>query len=317
MRAILFLLLFFGFCHSYDDAKSYEIVGVGESISLDEARTLAKQDIAQKIKTKITSWFESNVSVNNEFVTSFKKAYLKETSNISFYGLRKISEEKNGNIYKAVYAYDGRSYEQKFASNVGLLACNKATKIDNFLENSPLFTSISELLNCKPYGLLSRDNDAYFLSSKDYSYILDDSAIYELFYEVKNPKILLTPSANEVQNNKPISFKIEASEQGYISLFDVYGNGKVSVLLANKEAKKATGFIFPSKAYSTEIIKTKDDESSIDMEVAVLSDKKLDLSMFESVNSNLASKNAYRLDLLLKIMSKYPYSTVIVKILDN
>lgn len=317
MRLIAFCLLFFAFCYSYDDVRSYEIAGSGESISLDEARTLAKQDIAQKIKTKVTSWFESNVSVSNDFVQSLKKAYLKESSNISFYGLRKISEEKIGNTYKVVYAYDLRSYEQKFASNVGILACNKTSKDDTFLENSPLFTSIGELLNCKPYGLLSRNNDAYFLSSKDYSYVLDDSAIYELFYEINNPKIVLLPSSSAVQNGKSISFAITANEQGFVSLFDVYGNGKVSVLLANKEVKNSSKFTFPSKNSSDEIVKIKDEDSVYDMEVAILSDKKLDLSMFEGINSNLASKNAYRLDLLLKIMSKYPHSTVVVKILDN
>jgi hypothetical protein len=87
------------------------------------------------------------------------------------------------------------------------------------------------------------------------------------------------------------------------------------VLLENIAVQKNQHITYPNDG--SEMVKIPDNDSFVDMEAAILSDDKLELSAYEKVGAALASEKAYKFDELLRLISKYQVSSIIIRIKDG
>jgi Domain of unknown function (DUF4384)/LPP20 lipoprotein len=296
--------------------KPYELIGYGEGVNAKEAKASALEDIASRLKVKIDSNFESNVTIKNQELSSVKQAYLKVGSNMSLYGVAKLAEEETDGKWWAAYSYDDRPFARKFASKFGQKACEG--KVNQLLNNSPLLGALSDALGCAPKLEILREDGVYKLVSNGGAMVMDDEAIGKSLFVASHPNISLVPSKVQVVDGETISLSIKTKVAGFVNIFDIYSDGKVSLMLSNSFQKANALLRFPDDAMKdTELSLSADSGNAMDMFVAILSSEKLELSQFEHASAKLASGSAYNYDDLLKLMQKHQATSVIIKVVSK
>jgi len=95
--------------------NGYEIVGFGEGVSLDEAKTNARADIAKQISVKISSEIKINKQISNEKYTKNSSSNLSENVSASLSEIKELQSEKENNLWFVALVYDNLSTTTKLA----------------------------------------------------------------------------------------------------------------------------------------------------------------------------------------------------------
>jgi hypothetical protein len=293
--------------------KPYEVIGYAQGNSAELAASGAKEDIASQLKTKVDSAINQTIKIKNGKVGEEKIQKLKITTDALVSGMEKLREEYENGIYYAAYRYDNRPFEAKFADKSTKSVCEGIGS--RSIEDTRLYRAIKQELGCRPKIKLTRQNGSYTLSAKNISMSLLENDIERLFFSAQNDKLSITPSKTQLKNGETLSFNVKTGKDGYISLFDVYDDGKVLLVVQNAKIQREKNLKIPEDTDKNLEIAMSDNDgkNSTDMFVAIFSDKSLDLSMFEKMNENLASDRAYKLDELFWVMDKNNFASVVVR----
>jgi LPP20 lipoprotein len=297
------------------DSKPHEIIGYGEGGSAKEARAAAMEEIASRLKVRVDSSFESNTTVKNKEVSSAQQARLKVGSNIILYGAKKLEEGQMGGKWYAAYSYDNRPFAQRFVSKFGQKAC--AGKSNQPLEHSPLFAMLVGDLKCAPQIELARGDGVYKLVTGGDAMVIDEETLAATLFAHANPSVSITPSKAQVLDGEDISLAVKSVTAGFVTIFDVYSDGRVSLMLGNYPQKANSAWKFPDSVMAgKELSLSAEGANAMDMFVVVLSPTKLDISRFEHASATLASQAAYNYDELLRLMKKYQAASTLVKVIS-
>jgi hypothetical protein len=299
--------------YMHTDTKPYELIGYGEGDSVELAASRAKEDIASQLKTKIDSMVSQNTKVKNGKADKESAQKLRVTTEAMLSGVEKLKEEREGNTYYAAYRYDARPFEMKFAAKATKAVCQGKSG-STALEYTKLFTAIAEELGCRPKIKFVRQNGIYTISSQ-YAALAANTQIERMFFSRSSQTLSITPSKYQPQSGESISFMLKSQKEGYVSLFDVYDDGKVTAVTLNAKIKKAQLLKIPDDTNKDLEIAMSNNEgkNSTDMFVAVFSESELDLSGFERMDEGVATEKAYRLDELFWLMDKHTFATTVVK----
>lgn len=293
--------------------KPYELIGYGEGDSAESAAGRAKEDIASQLKTKIDSTVSQSTKVKNGKVDSESAQKLKVTTEAMLSGVEKIKEEREGGTYYAAYKYDVRPFEVRFAARATKAVCQGKSG-STTLEYTKLFKAITEELGCQPRIKLVRQNGVYTISSQEVA-LAANTEIERMFFGRQSPSLSINSSKQQPRSGESISLTLKSQKDGYVSLFDVYDDGKVTVVTANAKIRKMQPLKIPDETNKElELVMSDNDgKNSTDMFVAVFGESELDLGGFERMEEGVATDKAYKLDELFWMMDRHPFATVIIK----
>lgn len=293
--------------------KPYELIGYGEGDSVESAAGRAKEDIASQLKTKIDSTISQSTKVKNGKVDSESTQKLRVTTEAMLSGVEKLKEEREGNTYYAAYKYDIRPFEVRFAAKATKAVCQGKSGSAT-LEHTKLYKAIAEELGCHPKIKLVRQNGVYTISSQEVA-LAANAEIERMFFGRQSQSLSITASKQQPRSGESISLTLKAQKDGFVSLFDVYDDGKVTIVTANAKIKKMQSLKIPDETNKDLELAMSDNDgkNSTDMFVAVLSDSELDLGSFEKMEDGVATDKAHRLDELFWLMDKHQFATVIIK----
>jgi len=299
--------------HQLNSKVKYEVFGYGQGSTLEEAKANAKEDIALTLLSKVDSSFISNTTTHNHSYTKQEKASLKVTSKLNLYNLKTIKQEQQNGIFYIVLKYKNLDLAYRVKTTIGDYTCNN-TKIDNYLQKTPLLKKLSSSLSCELNFKLDRRNEAWYLKYKEYMFLLSNDEFEELYVATSSEHISMKSSKRVLYDGDSFYFTFNSKKSGYITFIDVYENGIVTLLQESTPIKNTLQI--PSKKNENyfEAGLVEDGQSTYDLYVAIYSDKPLDMSRFIYVSEELAkSEVAYKFDEFIEFLRDYEYSSVLLR----
>jgi len=294
----------------------YEIIGYGEGLTLNEAKTNAKSDIAKTIRSHIDSSFSAQTSVSNLTVNHNAQSTISETSNLTIADAQlKKSEQNNGRFYVAL-RYENLPLSTKLAKRGGESLCGKSTI---YLSQTASVLALSRELNCSVSVDITRENDGWYLGRGEHRTLMSNADFRELMIETSTGALRLKSNRSMVSEDEAYTLDFDGlPTSGYLSLFDVYDDGRVVLMESNinlsHHSKKRV--LYPDDIRSDFQLGGGVSEAghdALDLYVMLISSEPLKLSSFIPMGQKVEKgERAFAVDRLLALMQNNSFATTVV-----
>jgi hypothetical protein len=277
--------------------------GEGSGNSYAEAKRKALEDVASQISVVIDSKIEETQSVKNDkYHKNFKVHSIQKTKvNLEDYEI--VEKRKENNQFFVKIKYDNIPSLDKFASKTPYTK----EQIKNGIKKD----------FGKSLGLeLVRKNRKWYIKYKNILQKLDKKDFY-LFFKTTNRKdlkiSLYNKRRNILHNGDEFSFLIKSAKSGYITIFDVYEDGTVSILAKNLKIDKKRKLIFPDEDSDSvlEASLLQNQKETFDMYVVLFTKKKRNFDEFISAYDDVVDEELYKnFDELINLIYNKTYATI-------
>ncbi len=277
-------------------SKSYEIVGYGIDEKLQTARDIAKAEISKTIMIKITS----NSNVNKKSINgNYSKTHLSKivtSTDATLQGIEILKEEYKDNKWYVSVIYDNRTLLQKI--NI---------KYPSYSE-----TNLKDIKNLK----VVRNNNNWYLKINEDLYFLNTQNFTKIFLNKSANNLTFKSNKTIYNSQEQMQFKITSKDKGYISILYSEANGKVGIVLLNKNINKE--LIYPKQNDENQLITYNPTKNTIiELYICIYSKNKLDLRKFENISEHQLDESNYNFDKLLDTIKNKKVSTLKLKIRSN
>jgi hypothetical protein len=287
----------------------YEVLGYGEGVTLKEAKSNAKEDIAQSLISKVESSFMSS---SNDIKTT-TKSNLKVTSRLNLQNLKIVKQEQRDGVFFIALSYENLDLAYRIKKTLKLSSCQDE-RVGVYISTTPLYKKIVSAIGCKLDFRLDRQNAAWYLKYKENKFLLNDDEFEELFVDRQNRSFSFKSSKRVLKDKESFYFTFNSKKSGYITLLDVYENGIVTLLQPSIRITKTLQIPPKNSQNYFEAGLVQNGVDTYDLYVAIFSKKPLDMSRFEYANSDLASSEvAYKFDELIENLDNYNYATILLR----
>lgn len=286
-----------------------KIIGYGEGSSMREAISNAHSDIASSIRVKVNEVYTKEEMLKNSSYTQNINTVSEEEVNIELLGLSTLKSEKIGERFYVALEFDTRSLRNKIMTSI-----DRGKKLKLISSNNPYRYTIfarelrdmfAYLKGIPDYGVIFT-NGRYklILDNLEFDVMQEDIEKFFIQYHgdiVKIDLLVLTDQGykllKRLKEGTPFYLNIKSSQKGYLSLFSIDEEGKVSVMLENQHVVANQTKVAPDlekyDGFRTEILN--DHKNSIlESYVAVLCKRERDYTRFkiikDEVNKNRFSK---------------------------
>ena len=296
--------------------NSSKYLGYGDAKTLFDAKSMAKEEIAQSLITHVESDFVSKTEAeknnNKERYNTQTQHNLKVTTKIDLQNLSVLKQEYVNGRYFVLLEYENLNLTYRIKKSVPEIECSD---VNDYIKSTPLYQTIRSSLSCDVNLKLQRRNSAWYLGYREKEFLLNNSEFEKLYVSTQSKIFDFKINNSALKDGDSFYFQFHTKKEGYITLLNVYENGIVTLL--SKSQKIAKSLQIPSKESETyfEAAIVENSYNSSDLYVAFFSEKPLDMSRFSYANEELLSSEvAYKFDELIKMFSNLEYATLIVRI---
>lgn len=291
--------------------KHYEIVGYGEGKTLEEARTKATKNIAQSIQTRILSEsvFEEKLADRN--YSQNARTRLQEKTDVVLSELTTVRKEYREGLWYLAVKVENLPFPKKMARRLGDYAC-KQQRQNPYLSGTPLIQALNAELGCRPDVRLIRNHGLWYLSCDHTMLALSARDFERLFVSYTSEDLFLGSTKTDLVEGDVFSLTLKPKRKGFLSLLNVYQNGMVSVLVANKPVESNEEVAFPDPSGDVELVAglARDGGATFDLYVCLFSRRKIDVSRIQSAGSQVSrDETDFKFDEVLALMKKYTFCT--------
>jgi hypothetical protein len=323
---LIILILVFLFSSLYSDEpewyrrlsrQEYEIIGYGSSNNIEEARTIAKKEIANSIQTQI--YYESTFELSeiNSVVNEKANLYLKAKTDVVLNDLKTMREELKKKIWYVALCYDNLPIEKKFANRV-IVSEFKSENQNRYLQNSPLIRSVNEELNCMLDIQLKRKNRIWYLAYENILLPLSPDEFEKLFIRYNSENISITQSSSVILTEGNIfSFSIKSLMDGYFSIVNVYEDGECFIITSNQPIQKNNPICFPESSSNIELVAGlfTDKQATYDLYIVLFDINEINLSRLQTASSKIVKDEwHFKFNEVIEMMDIYEFGTVLLRI---
>jgi len=295
----------------------YEIVGYGQGKTIKEAKSNAKEDIAETLISRVNSSITSETTGYNDTFTDKIEARLKITSKVHLHNLETIKQEQFGDLFYVALKYKNLDLANRIKNTIGNFKCDDKQH-NNYLSQTPLIKKLTASIGCPLNFKLDRKNEAWYLEYKEDLFLLSDSEFEALYFTRQNNNFTFLSNKKVFTDGDRFYFKLSSKQKGYITLLDVYENGIVTVIQSSTPIKNTLQIPSKNSKNYFEAGLVKDNMSTYDLYVAIYTKNPLDMSRFEYANEDLAKNElSYKFDELLSILNGTEYSTILIRTISK
>lgn len=297
--------------------KGYEYYGTGMGTDDKEAQGNARAAIATAIRSDIDSGFFSKEEIINESYSQEKRRVLNVKTDISLTDAEIVKQQQVGKTWYVLMKYENLTIGKKCKKWLHSSGC-AGEKQNSYLARTRLIREINAETGCTPDMRLVRKDKTWYLTHNRIEKLLpltsDDVA--NLLIPYQSDKIMLTPSNTELREGAVFSFTVQARQDGFVTLFDVYENGEVFVVEPNQPVKANQKITIPDAKSENEMVAglLTPGKPSTDLYVVVYSNNQGDFSSLQRLGQQLAKdEDHFKFDELLRILDQHDFSATVVK----
>lgn len=285
---------------------SYEIIGYGKAKTLSEAKFKARVDIAKQILVKIES--KSNLNLYHENINSketYSQKYYQNSSEvvkeIALDGIEIIKKELFNEKYYVAMKYDNLPLSKKVAKKAN---CKKL-QTNSYLSKTSFSKKLKDELGCIPKYNLIYKNKNWYVSYEENLFLIKKYEFIEFFVSKTSEDLNIeflkdSKITKEFKDGDIFDMKINSNQKGYVTLFNIYEDGRVNLMFANEIIDKR-GFSIPN--LKANILNDKD---TLDFYVLIFSKDKLEnLNCFRNSTEILNTQTInYNFDKFVKLFDR-------------
>ena len=290
--------------------NSYEIIGYGEALNLNEAKQNARDEIAKQIKVNIKSEIQTTKESKQNEYTKNTTSTSKQDTSVALSSVEILKNEKDGDTWYVALSYDNRPTTTKLIQKLEGIKCAKSPH--PYLSKSRFYRQLKteqleqNISNCI---LPTFDNGVNYIGIGEERVSFDFDDILE---SVSNG-VNISASKTKLKNNESFHLSIDAPK-GYLSIFNIYEGGKVNVVLANKEFKSDAKYTFPEAKQEFELSSSIKKEREIEGYFVISSPVKLNLNRFGATEFNSNGSEKYQFDEFLKLLENNKFGSTVITI---
>jgi len=292
-------------------SESYYI-GYGWGKNSSEAKTMARIDIAQQIEVKVTA--EDSFDYSSKGSSSFISTS-KQRSDVELTSLDRLKVEYSLDLVYIALGYENLTFEQRIAKMLKKKPCLEEEQ-HKYLKHTTMFKRINALTHCLYDIRLGRKGNSWGLYYDDLFLRIPNKKNNDIYITTKSEIFFIEPSSYLLKDKEQFSFDIKSKASGYISIFDVYSNGIVTLIKSNIKLTENVSLKYPSEKSDTILYAAllENEKETFDLYVGVFSKDKLNLDQFalttDTIENAQLSKN---LDELMLLINDYEISTSLLR----
>jgi len=235
--------------------KGYEYYGTGMGADDKEAQGNARAAIAASIRSDIDSGFISKEEVKKGSYSQEKRHVLSVKTDMSLTDAEIVKQEQVGKTWYVLMKYENLTIGKKCKKWLHPSEC-AGEKQNRFLAGTRLIREINAETGCTPDMRLVRKDKTWYLTHNRIEKLLpltsDDVA--NLLAPYQSDKVMLTPSNTELREGTAFTLTVQAIQDGFVTLFDVYENGEVFVVAPNQPVKANQKITIPDAKSESEMV---------------------------------------------------------------
>lgn len=302
-----------------NSSNSTTIYGYGSSKTLEEAKSIAREDISKSIKVKIkssltmTSRSEKSSELKREKFTQQTHHSISEYTQMILTDIKIDKYVQVNNTWYVRMSYLNLPIIEQIKKTFNDITLNKMDGT-----NPLVYSSFSKNLKASfgyipNYSIFSK-NGIFFVDIQNHNFILLDTDIKQFLLSVSNPNIEIKASKQQLKSGDYFHFNIvNHSNDNYSSLIQIDEVGKVIVHFGNLKAKQIT---YPNlkmfEGLEAGIVNNKD--TAVEMYLVISCREKNNFAIFEQTGLNFnTNKDALRFPNLYKIINKCDYSSSLLR----
>jgi len=282
-----------------DDKSIY--IGYGESNSENDAKQNALNDIASQISTDIDYSFRKEIESSS---TKYRKNVSKKSTQkmkvtLNDWELLRLQKDKN-KFYVAI-KYENIPSLDKFAKKTNL-------------KKEDIVNSIKRDFG-KSLGLeLVRKDKKWYIKYQNILQILEKRDFEKFFVSKEHNNLLfgINKNRNILYNGDKFRFRVKSKKDGFVTILDIYEDGTVIILYKNiKISKDKYQNIPDSNSGFDPIAGLIDNNETIDLYVALFSEKKVILDEFAMADEDFSINERYKnFDELISFLKDKIFSSI-------
>jgi hypothetical protein len=290
--------------------NSYEIIGYGEALNLNEAKQNARDEIAKQIKVNIKSEIQTTKESKQNEYTKNTTSTSKQDTSVALSSVEILKNEKDGDTWYVALSYDNRPTTTKLIQKLEGKICKNPPH--PYLSKSRFYRQLKaeqleqNISNCI---MPTFDNGVNYIGIGEERVSFDFDDILE---SVSNG-VSVNATKTKLKNNETFHLTIDAPK-GYLSIFNIYEGGKVNVVLANKEFKNDSRYRFPEATQEFELSSSIKKEREIEGYFVISSLSKLNISHFGATEFSANESEKYQFDEFLKLLENNKFGSTVITI---
>ncbi len=300
--------------------------GFGQGDSFRTAKSDALRDIAETVSVRLQGKTETSTRLRNDQASrEFSEEISMETS-ASFSDAEQICalQRPSDGRWFAVFEVDTRSPIQRFGVKLAAKA-GYPTTVELQGDRHFLYSQLADQLRSVLRGQarqqkqtvlpiqLERQHGGWYLLALGEQVRLRDSQILDAIYIKSSPRVLLSLASHgktesdlvQLVAGEEFHLDIHVSESGYLSLFNVYGDGRVANLALNQPAGAQASLRIPGEGQLLQAGLLQEGEPAEDLYVAVLTQAAITPAGIQQLRENaglVSGESSFSLHSLLKLL---------------
>jgi len=299
--------------------KNYIYIGYGSGVTMAIAKQMAREDIANQLLVVVDSQMEIKKELSDGEFTSSAQQHTRQSTFAKLRNLSVVESTFADNTYFVSLKYENLSLPQYFLQKINLTDCSHQSQ-HPYLQHTPLFKSLNEKLPCLLDVRLVRKNRAWMLEYQNVLSQISPEMFTQLYVNAQAGDLRVQPSATRVVEGNVFDVVINAKQSGFVSLFNVYADGVVSLLQENIPVDAGIDRPFPTEKdkFVFEAATLEKGKESIEMYIGLFSPSNKNYSRFKEAGIQIEKNDSqYQFHYLLNLMRDQAFSAVLIRILPS
>jgi hypothetical protein len=304
--------------------KPDHVRGFGEGESFRAAKLSALQDIAERINVSISGTTQTRTSLESG---EAERAFLEEVSAQSSVNLSNATElcakqRREDGLWFVVFEADTRNPIQQFgvrlASVIGHVSDFALTGNQFFLESeiADQLRSVLQGQARRPGRAsidlrLERQHGGWYLAAMGEQVRLRPGQVLDIFHINSSPRLLMSLARHgqadedlaQLVAGEEFTLTLHASEPGYISVFNVYGDGRVANMTLNRQVSAGEPLTLPDEGQVFNAALLEKGKAAEDVYIAMHTRAPVRETQIQQLRENaglVSGENSYSLHTLLR-----------------
>jgi|GEM_PF-1590583 len=224
-------------------------LGYGDALTVEQAKALARADLAATFKTEIRASLRLDQSLDGDELIQRAQTRIDQFSSAEFEDLDVLRSEQHRGRYYIALGYDYRPLAQRLISKLKDRSLDTGSP-QQIPVRSHLFEQLEQSMGRVPAVRLHHERGRYLLSAGGNTVTVRDNEIEALFPQADSNElqIALTPTQSVYAPETLFKVSIAAHRAGRLSYLQVFGNGAVVLMLANQPVSAGERFDYPDPA---------------------------------------------------------------------
>lgn len=298
--------------------------GFGEGESFRAAKLSALQDIAERINVSVRGTTKTRTSLESG---EAEREFLEEVSAQSSVNLSNAAEvcakqRAEDGLWFVVFEADTRNPIQQFgvklASVIGQVSDITLTGNQFFLESeiADQLRSVLQGQARKPGRAsidlrLERQHGGWYLAAMGEQVRLRPGQVLDIFHINSSPRLLLSLARHgqadddlaQLVAGEEFTLTLHASEPGYVSIFNVYGDGRVANMALNHQVSAGEPLTLPEEGLVFNAALLEKGKAAEDVYIAMHTKSPFRETQIQQLRENaglVSGENSYSLHTLLR-----------------